>query len=150
MLRANTIFNRNSLLVLATACFQQKREARGFAAEVLISHFQEQTIEPEKLGEQMGYLITNKYGPVQRFVDVVSLVKDASPLHNQGLLLMLNTLIISIKDISEFPTNTKKLLEIYFDLLTKSKKKASPEIIEIMTKWQSNASLKSICKQIIM
>ncbi len=148
MLRANTVFNRTSLLVLASSFFQQKREARGFAAEVLMHHFQEQTIEPEKLGEQIGFLVNNKYGPMQRFVDVISLVKDASNLHNQGLILMLNTLIISIKDIQEFPTNTKKLLEIYFDLLTKTKKKPSPEIIEIMTKWQSNASLKSICKQI--
>ncbi len=148
MLRSNTVFNRNSLLVLASAFFQQKREARGFAAEVLMHHFQEQTIEPEKLGEQIGFLVNNKYSPIQRFVDVIALVKDASMLHNQGLLLMLNALIISIKDIAEFPTNTKKLLEIYFDLFTKTKKKPSPEIIEIMTKWQSNASLKSICKQI--
>ncbi len=150
MLRSNTVFNRTSLLVLASSFFQQKREARGFAAEVLMHHFQEQTIEPEKLGEQIGFLVNNKYGPIQRFVDVIALVKDASLLHNQGLLLMLNALIISIKDIAEFPTNTKKLLEIYFDLFTKTKKKPSPEIIEIMTKWQSNASLKSICKQIIL
>ena len=142
-------FNDFSYVILAALSIVQKREHRGLAAEVLISHFQNQTIEPEKLGDKLGFLFINKYAPIARLIDVINLVKDVSSLHNQALTLMLNTLLIHFKNTSDFPTNFKKLLEVYFDLLNRTNKKPSDETKLMMESWQKNNSLKNITKQII-
>ena len=142
-------FNDFNYVILAASSIVQKREHRGLAAEVLILHFQNQTIEPEKLGDKLGFLFINKYAPVARLIDVINLVKDVSSLHNQALTLMLNTLLIHFKNASDFPTNFKKLLEVYFDLLNRTNKKPSDEMKQTMESWQKNNSLKSIIKQII-
>lgn len=142
-------FNDFNYVILAASNIVQKREHRGLAAEVLILHFQNQTIEPEKLGDKLGFLFINKYAPVARLIDVINLVKDVSSLHNQALTLMLNTLLIHFKSTSDFPINFKKLLEVYFDLLNRTNKRPSDEIKQMMESWQKNNSLKNIAKQII-
>jgi hypothetical protein len=142
-------FSETASYVLAVACLVQKKEYRGLAAEVLLAHFEQQTIEPAQLGKKIAYLIQHKYAGIQRFVDVVNLVKDASMIHNQGLLIMIDAMLCDLKDLPEIPTNTKKLLEIYFDLLSKTHKKPSMLALEAVGIWQNNASLKSISKQIL-
>ncbi|MDZ7900602.1 MAG: DUF6493 family protein [Arcicella sp.] len=142
-------FSETASYVLAVACLVQKKEYRGLAAEVLLAHFEQQTIEPAQLGKKIAYLVQNKYGGIQRFIDVVNLVKDASTLHNQGLLLMIDAMFDTLKDLPEIPMNTKKLLEIYFDLLSKTNKKPSNLALEAAKVWQNNGSLKSISKQIL-
>ena len=143
------VFCDASYYFLGISCITDNKGYRGLAAEVLISHFQNQTIETEKLGDKLGFLLVNKYAPVARLIDVINLVKDVSSLHNQALTLMLNTLLIHFKNASDFPTNFKKLLEVYFDLLNRTNKKPSDETKQMMESWQKNNSLKNITKQII-
>lgn len=149
LLRENTVFSDIILLFLACACVQQKRETRGLAAEVLIHHFQNQSIEPEKLGERLGFLLSNKYAPIARLTEVIGLVKDVSSLHNQALALLLEDLLLAFENTKDFPTNFKKLLEVYFDILTKTKKRPKLKLLALIESWQSTNALRNICKQII-
>jgi predicted DNA-binding WGR domain protein len=92
MLQPGFQFRHLSLLTLACGLLAKKREQGALAAEVLIHHVGDQTLDVVQLGHQLGYLLANTYAPLQRLIDGLNLVRDVSPRHNKALLLMTDTL----------------------------------------------------------
>ncbi|GAB3997329.1 hypothetical protein GCM10028807_42230 [Spirosoma daeguense] len=149
MLQPNFSFREMSMLVLACGLMTKKRETGILAAEVLIHHFNEETIDVSLLGDRLGWLLANKYAPIQRLVDALNLVKDVSPLHNKALLLTLEGLFAQFTSLAELPKNTKKLLEMYLDLLVKLGEMPASATLLLLEKWQTNASIKKLCQDIL-
>jgi predicted DNA-binding WGR domain protein len=131
-----------SMLVLATGLLAKKRETGALAAEGLIYHFGEQTLDASWLGNRLGWLLADNYAPVQRLSDALNLVRDVSPLHNKALLVMLDALFARLAMAQGLPKNTKKLLELHLDLLVKLGEKPAEEMINVLKTWQAVASLK--------
>ncbi|QKZ13676.1 DUF6493 family protein [Spirosoma sp. KUDC1026] len=149
MLQPGFQFRHLSLLTLACGLLAKKREQGTLAAEVLIHHVSEQTLDVVQLGHQLGYLLANTYAPLQRLIDGLNLVRDVSPLHNKALLLITDALFSSLTALSTPPKNTRKLLEIYFDLLVKLNESPAEATIVVLHSWQQNNSVKALCTSIL-
>ncbi|MCP9763547.1 DUF6493 family protein [Lacihabitans soyangensis] len=137
------------LMFLSTACLQQNREFRGLAVEVMIVQLNSNNINLEEFGKNIGFLIFNKYGPLSRFVNVLETLKDINNHINLSLLKIVEQIILNFRGVNEFPTNFKKMLEVYFDLMNKTRQKSSHQVIEIMNEWRSVNSIKNIIKLIL-
>jgi predicted DNA-binding WGR domain protein len=142
-------FREMSLLVLACGLLAKKRETGALAAEVLIHHFGQQTLDATRLGDRLGWLLAGNYAPVQRLTDALNLVRDVSPVHNKALLLTLDALFAQLAAGNEPPKNTKKLLELYLDLLVKLAEKPTDATAVTLKTWQSVGALKAICGDIL-
>lgn len=145
------IFREMSLWTLAAILLNQKREDRALAAEVLMHHIERQSLPLEALGQKLGYLLAEEYGPVARLTESLELVKDISPLHNDALRQLIEHILQSMLngETSAVPKNTKKLLEIYVDVLVKTQTTPSANTRTLLQPYQSVSSLKTIVKTIL-
>ncbi|WP_306352174.1 DUF6493 family protein [Flavobacterium sp. '19STA2R22 D10 B1'] len=141
-------FTDHSIMVLACGLFEQKKQNRLLAGEVLIDLITKQKIDVDTMGRKAGFLISENYGPLQRFTEAITMSKDISPLHNSALKSLLDSCLENLKIGDKLPTNFKKLLELYFDVLTKTGHKPSAGALNLITSLGSNASIKAIVKQI--
>ena len=142
------VLRSNALMVLAVACFKQKKEVRALAAEVLIHHIQEQSLDITAFAKSVSFLVNEQFGPLQRFIETLSLVKDVSPLHNTALYSLISAVLTQFVPKEKLPVNFKKLLEMYFDLLTKTQAKPDDGLMQTLDGLKDVASVKSILKQI--
>ncbi|CAN5635165.1 hypothetical protein BH09BAC4_BH09BAC4_19410 [soil metagenome] len=138
-----------SMLVLSGGLVAKKRETGALAAEVLIHHVAEQSLDTDALGKRLGWLLTNGYAPVQRLIDVLNLVKDVSPIHNKALLQTLDALFVPFSAVGTPLKNTAKLLELYLDLLVKLGDSPSQVTAATLTSWQPTSSLRKLCTEIL-
>lgn len=142
-------FSETTLLTFATCFFQEKKDLRLLASEVLINLIEKQAIDVELLAQKMAHLATEKYGVFLRLVDGLIALKDVSPLHNNALLQLLNSFFAHLNLKEKLPTNFKKIIENYLDILTKTNQKPSAEAVIFFEQWKDNTSLKSLIKQIL-
>ncbi|MCC9071121.1 DUF6493 family protein [Flavobacterium sp. F-65] len=142
-------FSSTSLLLYACSFFQEKKDIRLMASEVLINLVEKQAIDIELFAEKLAFLATGKYGVFLRLVDGLIAIKDVSPLHNDALLKLLNSFFENLDLKEKLPTNFKKIIENYLDVLTKTNQTPSPKAIVFFEQWKDNASLKSLIKQIL-
>lgn len=149
MLQPGFQFREMSMLVLACGLLAQKRETATLAAGVVIHHIGEQTLDVDRLGDRLGWLLAGNYAPVQRLTDALNLVRDVSPPHNKALLLTLDALFGQLATGDEPPKNTKKLLELYLDLLVKLNERVSPQTAQTLLNWQKANALKKSCEAIV-
>jgi predicted DNA-binding WGR domain protein len=142
-------FSDISILLFACAFFQEKKDIRLLASEILIQLIEKQAVDVELLAQKIAYLTIEKYGVFLRLVDGLIALKDVSPLHNNALLKLLNSFFAHLDLKDKLPTNFKKIIENYVDILTKTNQKPSAQAIVFFEQWKDNASLKSLIKQIL-
>lgn len=144
-------FRFSEITVLAFACtfFQDKKEIRLMAAEVLINRIEKKGIDLDKLAEKMAYLASSKYGPFSRLVESITMMKDVSDLHNSALLQFTESFFAGLDVGEKLPVNFKRLVEHYVDLLYRTKQHPSAEAIRFFEKYKDSASLKSLATQIL-
>lgn len=141
-------FRPMSLLLLACGLISASRESRGMASEVLILHLGNQSIEPVGLGRSLGAILRESYAPLQRLVDALLVIKDVSARHNQGLLLLLDGVLDAFGLLTELPKNTRKILEIYLDLLIKTGSRPTAPLLQFLDRHDGSGALKTIIKSI--
>lgn len=143
-------FDTTSLLVFACCFFQEKKDIRLLASEIIINLVEKQNIDINLFSEKLAYLITNKYGVLLRLIDGIIALKDVSPLHNSALFLILDGIFKQIELRDKLPTNFKKLVENYLDVIAKTNQKPSVESIQFFEKHKENNSLKPLIKQLLI
>lgn len=143
-------FDTTSLLVFACCFFQEKKEVRLLASEIIIYLVEKQNIDIHLFSEKIAYLISNKYGVLLRLIDGIIGLKDISPLHNSALFLILDGIFKRIELKDKLPTNFKKLVENYLDVIAKTNQKPSIESIQFFEKHKENNSLKPLIKQLLI
>lgn len=142
-------FSDTSLLLYACCFFQEKKDIRLLASEVLINLIEKQAIDIELFAQKTAFLASEKYGVFLRLVDGLIAMKDVSPLHNNALLKLFNSFFENLDLKEKLPTNFKKAVENYVDILTKTNQKPSAKAIVLFEQLKDNASLKSLIKQIL-
>ena len=142
-------FSDASMLIFACVLFNEKKDTRATAAEVLIQKIQNQNIDVLFLGQKIAYLINNNYAPILRLCECFATLKDVSTLHNSALSILLESTIENLELKEKLPTNFKKILEIFYDLKAKMKQKVSEKVISTLKPIAENGTLKSIVKQIL-
>ncbi|WP_284652962.1 DUF6493 family protein [Flavobacterium terrisoli] len=142
-------FSNATLMTFACCFFQEKKEVRLLAAEVLINLIENRTVDIEALANKMAFLASNRYGVFQRLAEGLATLKDVSALHNHALYLLMDTVFKNLDVKDKLPTNFKKIVENYVDVLSKTNQKPSPEALTFFRQWKDNATLKSLLKEII-
>lgn len=141
-------FSDTSLLVYACCFFQEKKELRLLASEVLVNLVENKAIDMDLFSERMAFLISNKYGPLLRLIEAIVPLKDISSLHNSALFYLLDGIFKNVKLTEKLPTNFKKMLENFVDVGSKTNHKPNAKTIQLLEPYKENASLKSLIKQI--
>lgn len=142
-------FSENALMLFATCFFQEKKDLRLLASETLINLIEKQILNLEKFALKTAFLASEKYGAFSRLTDGIIALKDISPLHNSALFLFFNTFFANLDVKEKLPTNFKKMVENYVDVLIKTNQKPSEKAVVFFEQWKDNASLKSLIKQIL-
>ncbi|MEJ2880190.1 DUF6493 family protein [Pedobacter sp. GR22-6] len=142
-------FSEITMLVFACAFFQEKKEIRIMAAEVLINLIEKRTVDVVLLAEKTAYLASNKYGVFSRLVESLAMLKDVSQLHNSAFLQLMESIFGKLDMGEKLPVNFKRMVEHYVDLLYRTRQRASPDSIAFFEKYKDSASLKTLTKQIL-
>lgn len=142
-------FSENALMLFAACFFQEKKDLRLLASETLINLIEKQSLDMEKFSEKTAFLASEKYGAFARLTDGIIALKDISPLHNNALLQFFNAFFSNLNIKDKLPTNFKKMVENYVDILIKTNQKPSEKAIAFFEQWKDNALLKSLIKQIL-
>lgn len=146
-----TAFRFSEITMLAFACtfFQEKKEIRIMASEVLINLIEKRAIDTNMLAIKMAYLASNKYGAFSRLVESLSALKDVSDFHNSAFLQLMENIFTYLDMGDKLPVNFKRMVEHYVDLLYRTKQRPSSNAITFFEKHKETASLKSLTKQIL-
>lgn len=142
-------FLETSLLVFACCFFQEKKDIRLLASEVLINLVENQSIDISLFAAKSAYLISNKYGVLLRYIEAVIALKDISALHNSALFLLLDGVFKNMELPEKLPTNFKKMVENYLDVMLKTNQKPAAETKAFFEKLEENNALKALIKQIL-
>ncbi len=141
-------FDQQSNLYLATSFFNKEKEVRAMAVEVILAAINENRLDTAQLGVQLGLMLGNGYGPIGRCVEVLEQCRDISSKHNNALLQLLEIAFIHYHIAEKMPTNFKKLVEYYYDLMNKEQYSFSAELQEVFGKLEIYKSLQPILKKI--
>ena len=137
-----------SYLYLACSLLDKEKTNRALAAELWYKSTIDETMMHRLLGKTLGKLEHNEYAPLKRFTDLVtSHMLHLSDLHDQGLHALLSSMIATMND--EPIKGTKKLLEIYAEVLSLTGEKVPHETVQKLATWGEMKSLKSIVKKIL-
>ena len=145
----NFSFSELSMLTFACICFQEKKEVRLMASEVLVNLVEGQNIDILAFANKIAFLVYHKYGPFSRMVESTEALKDFSGLHQMAYLQMVEGILERLKVGDKLPTNFKKMAEHYVDVLYRTKQKPAAQTIAFFEHWKDNSSLKTLVKQIL-
>lgn len=142
-------FSDITTLVFATSFFQKSKEVRLMATETLINLIEKQAFPAETFGKKAAFLISGQYGVLLRFIESLIMIKDVSPQHNSALYLILDSIFKNLTLKEKIPTNFKKLLEHYVDMLAKTQQNPSSEALVVLAQWKDNAALKKLVNTVV-
>lgn len=141
-------FDQQSNLYLATSLFNKEKEVRAMAVEVILAAVNENRLDTTVLGEQLGMLLSNGYGPIGRCVEVLEQCRDISSKHNNALLQLLDVAFAHYNIAEKMPTNFKKIIEYYYDLMNKEQYHFPDDLQQVFGKLEIYKSLQPILKKI--
>ncbi len=141
-------FDQQSNLYLATSLFNKEKEVRAMAVEVILAAVNENRLDTTLLGEQLGMLLSNGYGPIGRCVEVLEQCRDISSKHNNALLRLLDVAFAHYNIAEKMPTNFKKIIEYYYDLMNKEQYHFPEYLQQVFEKLEIYKSLQPILKKI--
>jgi len=142
------VIDLQSALYLATSMFDKEKEVRAMAVEVLIATIQANRLPIELVGKHLGMLLSSGYGPIGRFAEVLEQCRDISSLHNNALLQVLDVAFLRYTIAEKMPTNFKKIVELYYDLLHKEQYLVSEHVQQVFANLEVYKSLQPILKKI--
>lgn len=141
-------FDRQAVLFLATSSFNKEKEVRAMVTEVLITAIDRQRLPVQDLGEFLGILINHAYGPLGRLEEVLGQLRDISSKHNSALIKVIDQMLLYYTIGEKMPTNFKKLIELYYDLVHKENQEICVDVKQVFEKLMVFKSLQPILKKL--
>lgn len=92
--------------------------------------------------------MSHTYGPLGRLEEVLGQCRDISSKHNNALIQVINQMLLDYAIGEKMPTNFKKLIELYYDLVHKENQEISIEMKQVFEKLMVFKSLQPILKKI--
>lgn len=137
-------FGKMSHILLANGMTYSDKTTRLVAGEVWLKTVEEQLIQFDLLGKNLGKIVGSGFAPMKRLTDLISTnLFGNGKKFNRALEKMITLLLLEIPD--KPVTGTKKLLEIYLELLHSNKSVLKREILdEKLITWESSASMKKV------
>jgi hypothetical protein len=134
-------------LLIASCMISSDKTARTFAAELWIKAVTKGNIDSGAIGRTIGKHEQIELTPLKRFTDlVISNMFQISQKHNRALE---NLLACCIEQMNDSPINgSKKLLEIYAEVLSVNKSKVNEQVVRMLNAWETTESLKKIIQKL--
>ena len=134
-------------VLLAASILNQNKIARQLVAELWIQAVENQNFDSKRLGIIIGFLLSKNYGPLKRLTEIIgNFMILVSPKHDKELYRLIENVVINMHDIPI--TNTKKLLEILFELQSKSPIQFGDDFKVKLDVWSGTRSLQRIINKI--
>jgi len=135
------------LFVCATLTSSDKT-ARAIGAEIWIKGVNENSIDSKLMGQILGKMQSIDFIPLKRLTDIMQdFILKISTQHNQALETAI-TQMIPLLPVDPIK-NTKKLLEVYKEILSQNKSKIEDDkVLDRLENWTRVKSLQKIIKQI--
>lgn len=136
-------------LFVATCLTCSDKTAAAYAAELWIRYVTEGKINSTRIGEILAVQQSIEFAPLKRFTDLVTArFLGTSPQHNRALESLLAALL---KGLPATPIkNLKKLLELYFELLSLNGRPLDDEDLERQLQlWKENSGLSKLLKPVL-
>lgn len=130
--------------------FTDNKEIRIKASEVLYIGMSQELLDINALGQSCANLINNEYGVFTRFIESIITVKDTSTLHNTALKMLIEVIFSNLDKKEKTPVNFKKIIECYYDLITKLDTSPAPNTKEFLTFYKDHSSFKKLISQILI
>lgn len=135
-------------LLLGLAFFAPDKTIQEAAASLWMDYVRYGMMDPVVLGKKIAELLQTKWLPLKRFTDLIEInLLHISNLHNKALEELLTSFLNHIGE--KTLTHLKKLLEIYYELLSTNNSTITPDRIRGFAAWQKEGNLKKIVKQIL-
>lgn len=141
-------FDEQSSLYLVTSIFNKEKEVRAMAVEVFLAAITQNRLDTTTVGRQLGFLWSHGYGPIGRSVEVLEQCREISSKHNNALLQLLDTAFANYTIAEKMPTNFKKIIEYYYDLMSKEQYHFPEELNLVFEKLEIYKSLQPLLKKI--
>ena len=125
----------NMLLACCLTC--SDKTVRGYAIEVLFSNLP----DLQETAKNIGILCDAEWTSLTRFTDLIMSNTGISESNNRKLEKMLVTIILRLKKPVK---NTKKLLEIYKELLGQNRSRMDDALATKFEEWKTAGNLKKV------
>ncbi len=140
LLGPGPLFDEPTTLLLAIGLTYNAPTCRALAREVLLAAAATGRLVPASLGAALGRLLGGGFVPVPRLADGLAEIRAASPAADAALHQTLDALLPELP--TEPPRNTRKLLDAYADLQSRTQQPTPPPVQARLREWQATASLK--------
>jgi hypothetical protein len=142
-------FSEITHLFMSACLIASDKTVKSLAAELWITAVNNGHINNLQLGRMMGIHLAVGYAPMKRLTDLVSsnLIKISST-HDRALLSMLEETMENLP--AEPPVGTKRLLELYSELLSLNNLSVtSPRMKDKLEAWSTSASMKKTIASLV-
>jgi hypothetical protein len=137
----------DTYLYLSCTLLFVKKTTRQLATELWIEKTAKGEMDNVLLGTTLGKLETLEYAPLKRLTELMtSQMMNLSHQHNQALELLLSSMIVAMGDVPV--KGTKKLLEIYLEMLVLNSSVAKSTVCSKFEGWHEIKSLKAVMGKI--
>ncbi len=135
-------------LFLGTCMITSDKTVVNIAGEIWIKGISNRNMNSQQLGEIIGRHESIEFAPLKRLTDLISQhLYNVSVLHNQQLQIFIENILVQLP--AEPIKNLKKLLEVYSELLSKSKVPLNNQsLLSKLNKWVYSGSLQKVISSI--
>ena len=140
LLGAGPHFDEPATVLLAVGLTHYAPVCRALALEVLLSAIEVGRLQPAALGTALGKILAVEFVPVQRLTDNLAQARAISPIIDDALHQTLNALLPLLPLTP--PRNTRKLLDAYADLTSRTRQPVPEAVQTRLREWSSSATLK--------
>ncbi|MDJ0365792.1 DUF6493 family protein [Hymenobacter sp. H14-R3] len=140
LLGPGPLFDEPTTLLLAIGLTYNAPACRALALEALLAAVAERRLLPAALGAALGRLLGGGFVPMQRLADGLAELRAIDALTDAALHQTLDALLPALP--AEPLRNTRKLLDTYADLQSRTRQPTPPPVQARLREWQATASLK--------
>jgi hypothetical protein len=142
-------FSEITNLFISACLISSDKTVKSLAAELWITVLNNNQANSLEIGKMIGTHVAVGYAPMKRLTDLVAgnLIKISSS-HDRALQSMLEGIIENLP--TEPPIGTKRLLELYSELVSLNNLSVTTEIKDKLKSWSTSAAMKKTIASLVL
>jgi hypothetical protein len=147
LLGAGPVYSPAALFLLGSGLIHHTSLCRSLAQEVLVQAVAQGRLVPSPLGQVLGRQLAAGFAPMPRLADNLAPLCGIDATTDDALLQLLTALLPELPATP--PRNLRKLLEVYADLLVRTRQPVPDVVRTGLLQWQKSASLKPVVSALL-
>jgi hypothetical protein len=148
LLAPGPAFGTAETALLASGLIHHTSLCRSLAQEVLLRAVTQGRLVPATLGQVLGRQLAIGYAPVPRLATNMESLLAIDAVTDDALRQVFNSLLPELPAAP--PRNTLKLLEIYENLITRTRQAVPAAVLARLREWQKSASLRKAVSALLV